>query len=414
MKILFKFPTRSRPVKFFKTLNEYYNKLSNSIDFEFLINIDTDDLSMNNETVINQLNKYPNLSLDIRANKTKIEAINAGLEDKTFDILVLLADDMIPIVQDFDKIIIEKFNKYFPNLDGVLWFFDGYVRHLNTLPILSKSYYDKFGCIYNPQYKSFWCDNEFQEVAEILKKQVFIDFCIIKHEHPAWNRNVIKDQLYRQNDFKSVGDKETYLKRKENGFYLPKSDSKNILWSILIPSLKKRQKQLDFIKNKLQNQIDFLGLQNQIEIITLVNEGEKTIGEYRNHLINMANGKYASFFDDDDDCPNNYIELNRNAISHSNVDCVNLIGEITFNGMNKRRFIHSISYDTYFIEKNVYYRPPNHLNVIKLEHIKQVMFRSMSHAEDTDFSMRMVKTGLLKKEAKINEPIYYYKYVSKK
>ena len=45
------------------------------------------------------------------------------------------------LAENYDKIIVEEMNKWFPNLDGGLWFFDGYRKDLNTLSILGKKYY---------------------------------------------------------------------------------------------------------------------------------------------------------------------------------------------------------------------------------------------------------------------------------
>jgi hypothetical protein len=183
MKILFKYPTRGRPLKFFRSLDRYYELMTGS-NFEFVISIDGDDETMNNHEVTSLLSRYQNLSFIVGNSKNKIEAINADLSGKDFDILVLVSDDMIPEINGFDDIIRAEMEKNYPDRDGVLWFFDGWRRDLNTLCILGKNYYDRFGYIYHPAYKSFWCDTEFTEVANMLEKQVFIDNVIIRHLHP--------------------------------------------------------------------------------------------------------------------------------------------------------------------------------------------------------------------------------------
>jgi hypothetical protein len=183
MKILFKYPSRGRSLKFFRALDAYY-KLMAGDDFEFVISLDADDVEMNNEIVLERLKNYKNLSYYVGNSKSKIEAINANLEGKEFDILVTVSDDMIPEVSGYDDIIREEMKRNFPDTDGILWFYDGWRRDLNTLSILGKKYYDRFGYIYHPAYKSFWCDSEFTDVGNILKKQVFLDRVIIRHLHP--------------------------------------------------------------------------------------------------------------------------------------------------------------------------------------------------------------------------------------
>jgi hypothetical protein len=183
-KLLVKFPTRGRRDKFFNTLNTYYEYLSNKYNVHFLITLDSDDTEMNNVQTMERLNIYKNLTYYYGDSKTKIEAVNTDLDKTDWDIVLLASDDMIPIVHNYDEIIINKMQEYYPDMDGVLWFNDGHQgNNLNTLCILGKKYYDRFGYIYYPEYKSLWCDTEFTEVATILNKQIYFKDTIIKHEH---------------------------------------------------------------------------------------------------------------------------------------------------------------------------------------------------------------------------------------
>jgi hypothetical protein len=185
MRLLIKFPTRSRSKKFLEVLDLYYKNLNNIDLTEFCISIDEDDISMNNEEILSVLDNYENLTIFISNSKSKIQAINADIEElNNWDVVLLASDDMIPQIKGYDDIIRENMKKYYPDTDGVLWFFDGNRKDLNTLCILGKKYYDRFGYIYHPGYKSFYCDDEFTQVANRLKKQTFIDQIIIRHEHP--------------------------------------------------------------------------------------------------------------------------------------------------------------------------------------------------------------------------------------
>jgi hypothetical protein len=185
MKLLIKFPTRDRKDKFFKVLDKYYALLDNINNVEFCISIDDNDPTMNNDVVLDKLETYENLSYFIGYSKSKIEACNADINEiDDWDVVLLASDDMIPQVKGYDKLILENMEKYYPDTDGVLWFYDGNRKDLNTLCILGKKYYDRFNYIYHPGYKSFYCDDEFTRVANILNKQTFIETIIIKHEHP--------------------------------------------------------------------------------------------------------------------------------------------------------------------------------------------------------------------------------------
>lgn len=185
--VLVKFPTRGRPEKFFTVLNRYYHGAKQKHLTKFLVTCDLDDPTMNNETVVAKLKTYNNLQFRFGTSRTKIEAVNADMDlAGDYDILLLASDDMVPEVKGYDQLIRERMADLYPDTDGVLWFFDGYRRDFNTLCILGKKYYDRFGYIYHPSYKSFWCDNEFTDVARGLGLQTFTDQVVIRHIHPDW------------------------------------------------------------------------------------------------------------------------------------------------------------------------------------------------------------------------------------
>lgn len=220
MKLLIKFPTRGRKNKFFNVLNKYHKKLSSKNDVNFLITLDEDDSDMNNSDSITILNTFKNTSYIFGKSKSKIDAINRDLEKfNDWDIVLLASDDMVPQENGYDDIIINEMSKNFSDTDGVLWFADGNRKDLNTLCILGKKYYNRFNYIYNPEYKSTWCDNEFTDIANKLNKQVFIDRVIIKHEHPDWGFGG-RDIIHNLNLMNEEHDKSVYFKNKSINFGL--------------------------------------------------------------------------------------------------------------------------------------------------------------------------------------------------
>lgn len=223
-KILFKLPSRTRPKRVFEVLDETLKNLSDKENYEFLLTLDGDDQSMNNYNVIEKLNSYKNMNYVFGSSNSKIEAVNRDMDtfNKDWDILVLLSDDMIPVKEGFDNIIREKYDEFFPDLDGVTWFSDGFQKNkLNTLCILGKKYYERFNYIYHPSYKSLYCDNEFTIVANKLGKQKYFDIVIIEHRHFSIGNNRERyDDLYRRNDSLLSVDRITYLEREKNNFDL--------------------------------------------------------------------------------------------------------------------------------------------------------------------------------------------------
>lgn len=221
MKILVKFPTRGRKNKFFNVLKKYQSFANDVDSITFLISIDEDDIEMNNPDSLDILSSFKNCNVVIGKSDSKIHAVNRDIDKiKDWDIVLLASDDMIPQVKGYDQIIIEKMKENYPDADGVLWFNDGYQGDkLNTLCILGKKYYDRFGYIYFPEYKSTWCDNEFMSVANLLGKQTYFDEVIIKHEHPDWGFGR-QDKIHAKNHQDLNYDMNLYNKRKQINFEL--------------------------------------------------------------------------------------------------------------------------------------------------------------------------------------------------
>ena len=180
--------------------------------------------------------------------------------------------------------------------------------------------------------------------------------------------------------------------------------------SILICGLVSRNDTYALLINELSKQYNG----SEVEVISLTDSGEKTIGEKRNILLNQAKGEYVCFVDDDDMISKDYILKILTALE-SNPDCCSLLGVITWNGENPELFEHSIKYKEYKTTENpiMYERYPNHLNVIRSSIAKQFKFPETNHGEDTDWATAINKSGLLKTEAYIPGIIYHYQYKQK-
>jgi len=236
MKILYKYPTRERPLLFSKTLLSWYRNMELD-NFEFLISCDTNDESMNNEMMQKFMQQFPNLSCRYDENKTKIEACNRGVTEKSFDIVVLVSDDMVPEVKGYDKLIVDRMQTHFPDTDGALWLFDGFNPDINTLSVLGRKYYDRFGYIYHPSYVTQWCDQEHTDVSKSLGKLIKIEDVVVRHVHPevvvkqkdaahALAKHIPEyvtqgfaghDQLWLRNS-KGDSDRDNYYARRSKGY----------------------------------------------------------------------------------------------------------------------------------------------------------------------------------------------------
>lgn len=220
LKILVKFPTRQRPLKFLDVLTRYVNTCVDKDNIEFLVSHDADDFTMTDHVINKAKSLHKNVKTVRGVSIGKIHACNRDMEQAgEWDILVLASDDMIPVKMGWDNIIRAGMSNHFKDTDGVLYFPDGYTA-LNTMCIMGKKYYDRFGYIYHSGYISLWCDNEFMEVAQHLNRQAKFNEVLFKHEHPANNRGAGNDSLYVLNDKYYMVDKNLYTKRKAVNFYL--------------------------------------------------------------------------------------------------------------------------------------------------------------------------------------------------
>jgi len=233
MFIVSKFPSRGRPEKLKSTLHKYVDLADDMSRMIFMITLDSDDPTVSMDLINSLIAIHPNIQVHMGISGTKVKAINRDMEKAPlFDILLLASDDMIPIVKGYDTIIRNAMYKYYPTTDGVLWFNDGFQKNgLNTLVIMGNRYYKRFGYIYNPIYRTAWCDNEFTEVANLLKKQIYFDQVIIQHQHPIHGM-APKDETYIKNDIGGDEDTQIYNIRKKGNFGL------NITFKIENPRIK--------------------------------------------------------------------------------------------------------------------------------------------------------------------------------
>jgi hypothetical protein len=217
--LLIKFPSRSRPEKLLHAYETYISLAKSPEKIKTIISLDSDDQTATTELFDKLMKIHPATTICIGESLGKIGAVNRDMEYAgEYDILLLASDDMIPEYPGYDYILREKMSEHFPDTDGVLWFNDGFQKHnLNTLCILGKKYYERFGYIYHPEYKSLWCDNEFTIVANNLRRQIYFDTVIIRHVHPIITKTG-SDNLYLENEKYFNQDRETFMKRSLNNF----------------------------------------------------------------------------------------------------------------------------------------------------------------------------------------------------
>lgn len=185
--------------------------------------------------------------------------------------------------------------------------------------------------------------------------------------------------------------------------------------ALLIPTYDGREIYYNRLMDCLNPQLEKYG--NDVGIITIKGKsainGGLTTGHKRNILTELAIEKgytHRAFIDCDDTVTDDYLDLNMPGV-YGNFDCNTLIGIYSVNGAinrHKHIFLHSLKYDHWYEDETHYYRNPNHLNVIKLDLIKDIKFQDKTWGEDGCWSEDLAKADVLKNEYEITKPFYNY------
>lgn len=222
MRILIKYTSRSRPLRFFEGLKNITDMVNDKHNYAILCSLDEDDTTMNTLGVQEEISRFPNTGFVYGTSKSKIDAINRDIEKvNDWDILVCMSDDMRFQARGFDQLIREGFQHNCPDLDGFLHYPDSTAKGmLCTMSILGRKYYERDGYIYHPSYLSLWADNEAMEVAKMRGKYWFLGIPLFDHYHPAYKMAEWDDQYRAQQSLWNV-DEANYNERKKHNFYEP-------------------------------------------------------------------------------------------------------------------------------------------------------------------------------------------------
>ena len=393
MRILLKCPTRSRPQKVMETLRKYMKYANHPELIGVCVSADSDDTTMTRSLVADEIKTILKPAAYSKVffgnSKSKIEAVNADMEKVTYpwDIVVLVSDDMIPQIKGYDDTIRNYMFAKFPDTDGILWFNDGaQTNKLNTLTIMGRKMYESFGYIYNPLYKSLFCDTEFTDLCNgaLKEKCHYVDYCIIQHQHPGTGFKNQHDALYDINQRFWTTDMMTYINRKTYDYD----------WTIMIATIAGRESSLKSLLQSIHEKRNRICPQLNIQINVAYDNKEKSIGVKRQSLLESARGKYSSFIDDDDEVTDAYFE-DAVATIQGNYHVCRLHGQ-----MSQYKFVHSIEtkLDSMMAKDGIFTRPPNHLNIVLATIAKFFPFGDATNGEDLDWTIRMASSGFLKNE----------------
>jgi glycosyltransferase involved in cell wall biosynthesis len=177
--------------------------------------------------------------------------------------------------------------------------------------------------------------------------------------------------------------------------------------SILIPTLPQRLTNYNSLLNIINNQVNSFNLKDKVQILSILDTKEMTVGEKRNWLLKMSNGKYVQFVDDDDRLANDFVKKMYEA-TLSGADIVTFRGEYHESGIFHSEFIIStmVKFDSNV--NGMMYRKPNHLCPVKREIAIKCIFPNKNFGEDSEYANQI--NNHIKNENHINEKMYFYMF----
>lgn len=182
--------------------------------------------------------------------------------------------------------------------------------------------------------------------------------------------------------------------------------------SILVCSVHTRYDTfLPKIEKQLFDQLNNLSVidQERVEIIVLTDNKKMMLGHKRNTMVEMAQGKYIAFVDDDDRIADDYLLTLLNA-TDSDADCIVFQAEVSLNGEKPKICYYSKDVKADYNKPDAYYRIPNHICCVKKETSLKSSFPNILYGEDAGYGKVLLPH--LKTEHKIHRVLYYYDYNS--
>lgn len=182
-------------------------------------------------------------------------------------------------------------------------------------------------------------------------------------------------------------------------------------WSILICTLENRKHFLDRLLGILLPQIgnyvkggtgNYTVYTGTVQICVLCDNKVMSVGEKRNKLIELCDGEYFSFIDDDDVVSGEYVEQIRRKLI-KNPDVVTFWAFRYHNNRRDRRVNYDVKFGQDLNQPQEYQRLPNHLCVWKKS--LSVKFKEISYGEDADWATRMKGSH---KQEKVDKILYEY------
>jgi hypothetical protein len=180
--------------------------------------------------------------------------------------------------------------------------------------------------------------------------------------------------------------------------------------SVLVPSVRERWDTFGTeIQRQLWKQYDELSPdgQQQVEILYLSENRCRALGDKRNVMVDIAQGEYCVFVDDDDVLADDYLSSLIEATG-SGSDCVTFLVSVTINGGPAKICEYSTRFERDRNTATGYERLPNHICAVRREIALKAPYQPILRGEDAAYARDL--KPLLTSEHHIDKVLYHYRY----
>lgn len=215
-------PSRGRPDKSYNTFQKWMSKSSQEI--EFILSIDSDEPTNDLLGASKYITKYNgsgyNYKPICRNNKSAIEAINYGARVATGDIMIVVSDDTD--CPDLWDLFLLKWIA--GRTDFICKTNDGTQPWIITNPILDRTYYNRFGYIYHPDFRHMFADTFLTCQADLTGRKI-VSNIMFRHNHYSVTKEQ-RDAVSIKADSTWAQGEETFIRLAKQNFCLKPEDIK--------------------------------------------------------------------------------------------------------------------------------------------------------------------------------------------
>ena len=208
--------TTARPDKWLEACRKWFDYCDNPADVEYCLCYEASKGAY-------QLEKIPFNHTKLQPNTGRpclVDGFNSAAAISTGTLLVLIADDFVPTGDHWDSQLLAAVPSHVRNMEAFIWpstssESDAYIC---IHPIITRTYYNRYGYWFYPKYHSVFADNEKFELAQ--RDDVIYDIrdkLNFDHQHPMFNKRE-GDAVYTANLASWGEDERLYNQRKKEGF----------------------------------------------------------------------------------------------------------------------------------------------------------------------------------------------------